>query len=172
MRNNKKRQIPTIVGSIISCCWIRIAKNGIFDYCIGIIYKWYIWVKSSLEIHMISNRGDRYNEWNRYWWISIMDLIIIDRWRLNKLHMMTWKKCEYEINSDFDFNIISFKSNHQSNYSNIIEWFFINHLLLYHSSIYILIMKSKHSINQLNSFIVSWIYIQIILNNNNSGLLL
>ena len=92
MRYSKKRQIPTIVGSVISCCWIRIVRSGLFDYCIGIIYKWYFWVKSSLLIDMTSNHGDRYNEWNRYWWISIMDLIIIDRWRLNKLHMVMWKK--------------------------------------------------------------------------------
>ena len=66
----------------------------------GIVFKWYIWMNSSLEIDMISNNGYKYDEWNRYWWISIMDLIIsIDNDSCNKLHLMMWKKRSVDMKS-------------------------------------------------------------------------
>ena len=100
-------------------------------------------------------------------WLSSIDGVWINYIWWCERRSVNMKSTVISISISFHFHSVS---HHQSNYSNIIEWFFINHLLLYHSSIYILIMKSKHSMNQLNSFIVSWIYIQIILNNNNSGL--
>ena len=73
----------------------------------GIVFKWYIWMNSSLEIDMISNNGYKYDEWNRYWWISIMDLIIsIDNDSCNKLHLMMWKKEVWIWNQ---YTVISFK---------------------------------------------------------------
>ena len=37
------------------------------------MYEWSIWENSSLEIDMISNTGDKNNEWNRFGFDPLLD---------------------------------------------------------------------------------------------------
>ena len=104
----------------------------------GIVFKWYIWMNSSLEIDMISNNGYKYDEWNRYWWISIMDLIIsIDNDSCNKLHLMMWKKRSVDMKSIYsDFIQIHHIHFYLHFYFTSIQLFYIISCFFYQSFAY------------------------------------